>query len=357
MRVLHVTYGLDFGGVEAHLTTLARTRGSRYEHHFCALKQGGAAAGAIRAAGAEVAVLGVDPWKKPSRALRLMTRHLRELRPAVVHAHGLDGNLVAMAAGWFSRVPARIAEEIGIPEHALKTRLAVKVAYAMASRVIAVSRSVQNAILQAGEAPARKIVQIYNPVELPSAEAVPRNMEEPLRIAFVGRLEPVKNARSLVEAMLHLPADIPCRLFIVGDGSERPAIQQFIRAHGLQDTVTLTGFEANPNTLLASCHLYVQPSRTEGLGIALIEAMGCGLPALATARGGMAEIVEDGVNGWLIASSDPRDIAAAIDRAARLHPLQLADIGKAARRSVEDRFDPASYLQAIEILYDACLAR
>ena len=355
MRVLHVTCDLNFGGVESHLTTLARTAGARYEHHFCALQKGGAAADAIRAAGGDVIILRSDPWKRPLHAIGALAAWMREFRPSVVHGHGLEGNLIGMAAGWYSRVGVRIAEEIGIPEHRLKTRIALRGVYAISDRVIAISESVRNAVVQLGEAPARKMVRIYNPVELPERQASLRTSGEPFRIAFVGRLEPVKNALSLVQAVIYLPDDLPCRLLIIGDGSERSRIEEFIRSNGLESKVTLAGFHAKPDGLLRDCHLYVQPSRTEGLGIALVEAMGCGLPVIATSRGGMAEIVENGVNGWLLASGDPRDIADAIMRAAKLEPSVLAGMGKEARRSVEHRFEPALYLEQIEKLYDECL--
>jgi glycosyltransferase involved in cell wall biosynthesis len=355
-RVIHVTYGLDFGGVETHLTTIARARGKRYEHHFCALAGGGAAAEAIGAAGAPVAILGADPWGHPVSSFAKAAAHLRRASPDVVHGHGLEGNLFGMPAALLAGVRGRIAEEIGMPEHSAKAKIAMRGAYLAAKRVIAVSDAIRDAVIATGEAPAHKVVRLYNPVESPEHRAGARIIGEPLRIGFVGRLEPVKNPLGLVKAIALLSSEQQCRLLLIGEGSERPAIEAFIRSAGLQSNVELAGFQPSPAELLASCHLYVQPSVTEGFGIALIEAMACGLPAIATRSGGMPEIVKDAANGWLIASPDPRDIADAIGRAATMKPSQLAAIGEAARRSVEDRFDPAAYVRSLELLYDECVA-
>jgi len=354
--VLHVTHSLDFGGVESHLRTLARTSGNRFDHRFCALQRGGAAAESIRALGSDVSILGVDPWRNPLNCIAKVAALVRRIQPEVVHGHGLEGNLIGIAAAMGSGVRVRIAEEIGIPEHSLKARTALRVLYAIATRVIAVSNATRDAIVKLGEAPRSKIVPIYSPVELPAFQTIARKPGEPLRIGFVGRLEPVKNALALVRALTLLPDGFECRLILIGDGSERSTIEKFIRSNRLAGSVVLTGFSEDPAKLLASCHLYVQPSHAEGLGIALIEAMGCGLPVIATKQGGMGEIVEHGVNGWLIASGEPGEIAQAIASAARLQPRQLALIGAAARRSVENRFDPLGYLRKLEQLYEDCLS-
>jgi glycosyltransferase involved in cell wall biosynthesis len=357
LRALHITYSLDFGGVESRLRTSARAPSDRYEYHFCALEKGGSTADAIRATGARVTVLATDPWKTPVRSLFRLTALIRRLRPSVVHSHGLEGNLFGIPAALFARTPVRIAEEIGIPEHSTIAKVALRIIYAMANRIVAVSEAVRQAIIESGEAPARKVVRIYNPVELPPCQAAPRAPGEVFRIGFVGRLHPAKNPLSLVEALTLLPDNVRAELRIVGEGTERGAIEQFIRSNNLERKVTLTGFQPKPQEFIADCHLYVQPSHTEGFGIALVEAMGCGLPVIATTRGGMGEIVEDGVTGWMIESGDPREIADAILRATQLEPSKLTSIGMAARHSVEDRFRPEGYVQEIEALYDKCLRR
>ena len=69
----------------------------------------------------------------------------------------------------------------------------------------------------------------------------------------------------------------------------------------------------------------------------------------------MPEIVEHGVNGWLLDSSDPRGVAEAVNRALALPPAELAEFGARARSSVENRFDPAAYVKQLEAIYDDCL--
>ena len=354
-RALHVVYALDFGGVEAHLAAIARTGSGRYEHCFCALTQGGAAAEAIREAGGNVIVLNARPWSRPITAVAKLVSAIRQLKPAVVHGHGAEGSLFGIPAALIARVSRRVAEEIGMPGHSLKARMAFRAVYRAAHRVIAVSDAVRAAIIRSGEADARKVVRLYNPVILPAELARARKPSEPLRIGFVGRLEAVKDPLSLVKAIALLPR-LDAELIIVGEGTQREAIEEFTRSAGLERKVKLVGFQQQPAEWLGRCHLYVQPSRSEGFGIAVVEAMACGLPVIVSNAGGMGELVEDGINGWVISSTDPQSIASAIENAASLPPGELAAMGESGR-SIRSRFEPSAYLKTLEDLYDGILPR
>jgi glycosyltransferase involved in cell wall biosynthesis len=174
-----------------------------------------------------------------------------------------------------------------------------------------------------------------------------------LRIGYVGRLHPTKNPIVLVQALGLLASHVNCELLIIGEGSERDRIESSIRSLGLSEKVRLSGFVQAPDELLTTCHIYAQPSLAEGFGIALVEAMSCGLPVIASAAGGMRELVENGRTGWLVAVPDPQSIADAIQKAWNLEPNKLAMMGQAARLWVEGRFDPAIYVREIEQLYDS----
>ena len=352
--VLHITYALDFGGVETHLGLIAETPGKRFAHQYCALGHGGAAGEAIRAAGAAVHILDIDGHRTPLRCLAKLVRLIRAVAPEVVHCHGAEGNLYGLVAAWIARVPVRIGEEIGIPDHSPAARRAMTFAYRFADRVIGVSDAVRDWLVASGEVPAHKALRVYNPVRLPHGEARPRDPGARLRIGFVGRLEPVKNPLALVDAVAELiGGGLDCELVLIGDGGERGTIERKVRDAALADRIHVCGFVAAPAVSLATCHLYVQPSLSEGFGIALVEAMAVALPVIASRVGGMPEIVVQGRTGWLLAATDASAIAAAIAAASALDPQALAAIGAAARESVGERFDPAQYCTTIEQLYDA----
>lgn len=352
--VLHISAGLGFGGVETHLRLIATSQNKRFEHRFCAIMRGGVEAEAIALAGAKTYVLNVDPWSRPLPGVAALFRLMRETQPDIVHCHGVEGNLFGLPAAWLARIPIRIGEEIGIPDHSAKTRLVLGVIYRTAKRVIGVSGAVREWLIASGEVPASKAIRLYNPVAMSRLVASPRPAGSPLRIAFLGRLHPIKNVPALVHAMALVPSDIKAELHIIGDGPQRGEIEQLVRDLGLQDRVIIHGFSSSPSEQLATCHLYVQPSLAEGFGIAVVEAMSCGLPAIVSDHGGMPEIVVHQTTGWVLGSTDPKNLADVIVMASRLDELKLAQMGSLARQSVEKRFSVERYITDLEQLYENC---
>ena len=147
-------------------------------------------------------------------------------------------------------------------------------------------------------------------------------------------------------------AGMDIELMMIGEGSQRRSVEERVRGLGIESRVALTGFHPNPSGLLATCHLYVQPSLSEGFGLALVEAMGCGLPVIAGQVGGPPEFIEPGRTGWLVETSDACSIGEAIADAAALAPADLAKMGEAARVAVSERFAIDRYITTIEQLYD-----
>jgi glycosyltransferase involved in cell wall biosynthesis len=343
---------LDFGGVERHMELLASEAvGAQLNHNFWAIGGGGAAADALRAMGAEVQCR-VLPVAIPSPpALWALYRGFRRTRPTVVHTHGAEANFHGQIAAKLAGVPVRIAEEIGIPCHGYRAKIAFRQVYRAAHRVVGISQAVTEWLIRSGEVPPHKALSIYNPVRLPPAHE-PQTVLDVFRIGFVGRLEPVKNPLALLDAARQLLNwGLPVELWIVGDGTQRTDIEDRIEANKLAGKVRLFGYCRDPTAVVRSCQVYLQPSISEGFGIALVEAMGCGVPVIATAVGGAPEIIEHGVTGWLLDEPSPDKIAAALRRAWRLGPQRLGEMGRRARQSVEGRFEPALHLQRIEALY------
>lgn len=168
-------------------------------------------------------------------------------------------------------------------------------------------------------------------------------------IGSVGVLHPRKNYHLLIRAMAELRRQRPdlasrARLTIMGEGDERTRLQALIAALGLQDAVCLPGATRDPRPFLATLHLYVQPSRREGMGIALHEAMSAGLPVVATPVGEMTASVRAS-GGILLEDDIARDCAHAIAHLMD-HPAELARMGLAARAYIERRYSPAAFRAA-----------
>lgn len=179
---------------------------------------------------------------------------------------------------------------------------------------------------------------------------------EPGNIAvFAGRLAPEKGVATLLEAWRRVPG---MRLVLIGDGPFRPEVEETIRRHSLGGRVSVLGYQP-PHAVMAAlgtARFAVFPSEWyETFGRTAIEAFACGVPVLASDLGSVAELVDDGVNGFLFPSGDSAGLAERANRLAA-DPALAVSLGRAARRRFETDFTAArNYEQLIEI-YRSALA-
>ena len=185
---------------------------------------------------------------------------------------------------------------------------------------------------------------------------------EPIRLGSLGRLHPAKGYDVLLDALARLwrqgwtpPA--PLTLTIAGEGAERPALAEAARATGV--TLDLPGFTPDPAAFLAALHLYLQPSRREGFGIAAHQAMVAGVPVLASATGELARSVLDGETGRLVPVQDPAALAEALrellDAPERLHTMGARGRKRVLALYGRDAFDArgAAALERLRALVPA----
>jgi glycosyltransferase involved in cell wall biosynthesis len=164
---------------------------------------------------------------------------------------------------------------------------------------------------------------------------------EVLRIGSLGRLHHVKGYDLLIKALDLLRVrgfqpPVPFELLIAGDGAEKASLSQAITAAGL-DNVKLVGFQSDARAFLAGLHLYVQPSRSEGLCIAVHEAMQGGLATIGTAVGEMPHTIRQRETGLIVPPNDAEGLAFALAECLA-SPLKLVQMGAAARQRVLERF-------------------
>jgi N-acetyl-alpha-D-glucosaminyl L-malate synthase BshA len=147
---------------------------------------------------------------------------------------------------------------------------------------------------------------------------------------------------------------VKSRLVLVGDGPDRPRALKRAADLGVQDGVLFLGKHASVEELLACADLFLLPSETESFGLAALEAMACGAPVIGSRVGGLPEVVEDGVSGYL---RDVGDVEAMADLGVRL----LTDdalhrrMSAAARRVAEERFSVDSIVPRYEAYYERVL--
>lgn len=352
INVFNILTSLNFGGVESRASIINANNTSIAQHSFIAISTGGKAADTIRSNNGNVTLL-MEKSSIPSlKAIISLYKNFRTNNPDVVHTRGAEANFHGLIAAWLARVPVRIGEEIGIPNHSLKAKLTFKFSYLFANKVIGISDAVTNWLIESGEVPAHKAVKIYNPVIIPKSRNQHDIQSDIFRIGFVGRLEPVKNPLALLEAVaLIIDRGYDVELSVVGDGSQKQILIDRASELKISNRVIIHGFQHEPDRYVRQCHVYVQPSLSEGFGLALVEAMGCAVPVIATAVGGAPEIIQDNLTGWLIHKTNAKTIANKLIEVLEMPEDKLINIGLAGRKSVETRFEPAAYMKELEALY------
>lgn len=174
------------------------------------------------------------------------------------------------------------------------------------------------------------------------------------RMLFVGRVVEAKGLVILFDAMAALEAAAPdLTLTVVGDGPDRSRIEKEAAARGLGGRVEFLGTKSQADVakLLATAEIFVLPSYAEGVPVVVMEALGSGVPVVASFVGGMAELVEDETTGFLVRPGDPIQLA---DRIGRLidDPELRARMGRAGRERVETDFDSALEARRLATLFD-----
>jgi glycosyltransferase involved in cell wall biosynthesis len=345
-RILQLVLSLNPGGTERLVIELARRLHARMPTAICCIDERGAWADGLEAAGIRVHELRRAPGFRPSIGLGV-ARVARAHRATVIHAHHYS----PFVYGALARL-ARPGLRVIFTEHgrlsdappSSKRRFANRVVGMAASGVFAVSENVKSHLVGEGW-PAAAVGVIYNGIDVgPLPEARERARvraeigasERTLVIGTIARLDPVKDLGTLVDAMAALPADPATIAVIVGDGSERTALEARVHRAGVSDRIRFLGQRDDARRWLAGCDVYVNCSVSEGVSLTILEAMAAGLPVVATRVGGTPEVVDD-TCGMLIPARDAAALAAALTSLGR-DPDRRATLGRAARARVEERF-------------------
>jgi glycosyltransferase involved in cell wall biosynthesis len=184
----------------------------------------------------------------------------------------------------------------------------------LSSRTIVVSDDLRDYLIRRFKARPDRVTTIHNAVHLPPAQSVPSAVmlaERPPIVLAVGRLVPEKDIATLISAVAQSTAKPS--LVILGDGPERGALEAQSVSLGIADRVQFRGYVNEPWSAYAEAKMLALPSRTEAFGNVIVEALGHGIPVVATRCGGPEEVLADGRFGTLIKVGDVAALARAID--------------------------------------------
>jgi len=175
-------------------------------------------------------------------------------------------------------------------------------------------------------------------------------------IVHLSNFRPVKRVTDVVEVFARIANAMPARLMLIGDGPDRSAAEYLAARLGVFNQVLFLGKQDNVNELLPLADLMLMPSAMESFGLAALEAMACGVPAIATRVGGVSELIDDGVTGRLFEVGDIDAMsAAAIELLS--DPTELSTMAHAARRAAQDRFCATRIIPLYEEYYQRVVTR
>lgn len=359
-NVVVVTDVSGIGGSERRLLTFAERFDPRFLLHFCTLGPSGPLIERLKSLGHATHALDVRKGTDNALALARLVALFRRIRPAIVHGQIRYSAFLAALAGRIARVPVVLATRTythASGRNAFLDRATTR----MVDATIAVSESAAGVVLRDEGARPERVIVIPNGVELEKLSPLAsrrRWAADPGRriILSVGNLHRVKGHEWIIRALPRIRAKIPgARLIVVGEGHLRSPLERLALELGMRDAVELAGFHEDVVPFLAAADIFVLPSEDEGMSRALIEAMGAGLPVVATDVGGNREVVRAGETGLLVPAKDP--VALAEAAVSLLDDQMLAlRLGAAALARARTHFSAETMIARYVELYERLLA-
>ena len=324
-RVIHVVEDLSVGGLETtiyHLLTHIDRK--KFTFRICCLEEGGTIADELRSNGYEVDVLGLSNYYHPGQVLSVM-RYFLHHKPDIIHTHGEFASTFGRSAALLVRVPV-------ILRH-IQTKAALKFRHRiydglltrLSSAAIAVSKDCAVHHIKRCHVPPEKVIVIPNGVDLDKLSKAPYphqalekwNIDnDSIVIGCVGRLSPIKGHIYMIRAMPEvLEKYSNAYLLIIGHGPEKQNLLDEAKRISVSKNVILTGLRRDVASLLKALTVFVLPTaEVEGLPLSVAEAMGAGVPVVASDVGGVSEIVKDEETGLLVLPKDPSQLSKAVLR-------------------------------------------
>ncbi len=263
----------------------------------------------------------------------------KSIQPDVVATHSSKAGVIGRIVGSLLRIPTVFTAHSwsfteGVPQkkQVLYYRMEKSV-QRFTTKIITVSDYDRELALMKKVAPAHKLLTIHNGIApIDSHSSTEKTFTEQPVIVMVARFEVPKRQDLLLEVLAEL-TDVPWQLQLIGDGSLRPALEEFVAQHNLTDRITFLGDQLDVHSYLEKSDVFVLLSDWEGLPISIIEAMRIGLPIVATNVGGVKELVVDHDNGFLVEREDKELLKL------RLHHLLMdATLSKKMGNASERRY-------------------
>ena len=373
IKVLHTLPDFHVGGVaNLMLNNILAMDDQRFENHVCVFGPRDDMRPHFEATNAHVHMVRHYGLSQMFSTLQRFRAFVRKLQPDIIHNHiPLDVFISTISTIGCDVSIVNTIHNINNPYsntslYKKLLRLAVDLSRRWkAQHIIAVSEAVREAYMEHHWVQERKTSVIYSGIDTdawsePDDPSSIRHLREELGLKDrypvllnVARLTRFKGQKYLIKMMPSLLEDFPqAKLLIAGDGSLRGELEEEIKQRGLGGHVQLLGQRDDVAVLLHASDIFVFPSESEGLGVALLEAMAAGKPVVATRMGPFLEVVEDGQNGILVKTGCAEPIASAVARIASDRDT-LSKMGAASQHIARSRFDLQQSVNRLENVYQS----
>ncbi len=356
--ILHTESSLGLGGQEMRIVTEARWLLAHGWAVLIACQPESRLLVEARAAGLPVAMVTMR-GPLDLRAMAALGRLMKEHRVALVHTHSSVDSWVATLAARARSLPVVRSRHVSIP---IPRRRAL--VYRLADRVITSGEAIAEVVRAAGVR-AGRIVSIPAGVDTSrfhpgvSGEAVRKELGLRGPVAgVVAMIRGSKGHRFFLEAAVEVLQVLPeARFLIVGDGVGYEDVKNRVREMGLEAAVIMTGFRTDIPEVMAALDVLVLPSiKSEATSQVIPQALAVGTPVVATAAGGIPEIIRDGETGRLVPPADPHALAQAI-LALLKDPARARALAQAGQALVRRRYTIEQMMAQTTRVYDALLGR
>jgi glycosyltransferase involved in cell wall biosynthesis len=368
IHVLHVIDGLNVGGAEIALRDLVQglLQSGRYRVSVCYSTPGPLLA--------EMVALGPPTYRLPRLArvdpllLLRMCQAIRRDPPHIVHTHLFKSDFHGRIAARLCRVPVVVSTLQNCDDWANNPLLGRIYGFTarFADGLIAVSNEVRDFAISRTHVAPDKLCVIPNSVALQRfahQEEAGRGARREFGIdpgapllGIIARLAPQKDHQTFLEAAARIHSALPeARFLIVGDGPLRETLVRRAGELGVDQAVIFCGVRSDIPAIMAALDLLVLSSRWEGLPVALVEGMAAARPVVATAVGGVPEVVLHGSTGLLVPPADPEALADACIQALT-DPDLRARLGRAGRARAEAHFSLDAMVRQTSQLYEELLS-
>ena len=369
INVMQLVLSLIIGGTEKLVYEIAqRVNRDEVSPVVCCLDEIGVFGEKLREAGVPVYVLNRRPGLDWSLLPKLRDIIIKE-RIDVIHAHQYTPYFYGLMASLYSKAtlaPSR--PEIVFTEHGrfypdvrkFKRVVSNPILSLFTKEIVTISASTKQSLITYENFPARRIRVVYNGIDLgrfsQTTDRLAKRRELGLAaddpvFGIVARLDPIKNHAMLLRACQQVVTVMPnARLLIIGDGPERARLEELTQTLGLAAHVAFLGARQDISELLQTFDVFALSSFSEGTSVTLLEAMGVGVPIVATNVGGNPEVISDGETGLLVESGNAHDMAAKLLQLLQDDALR-ARMGNAGKQRVHALFSIEKMVQAYVNLY------